>query len=37
LGVSANILNYALFWINVVMSAMLGGELQNISDIDLTE
>jgi hypothetical protein len=37
LGVSGNVLSYALNWMNVVTSAMLGGELQNISDIDLTE
>jgi hypothetical protein len=37
LSVSGNILSYAKNWTNVVITAMLGGELQNLSDIDSTE
>jgi hypothetical protein len=37
LGVSGYILEYAMNWTNVAMAAMLGGELQNLSDIDSTE
>jgi hypothetical protein len=36
-GVLGNIMNYAINVINVVTSAMLGGELQNLSDIDPTK
>ncbi|KAG1741230.1 hypothetical protein EDD22DRAFT_921355 [Suillus occidentalis] len=35
--VRGNILSDAMNWTNVVIIAMLGGELQNLSDIDLTE
>jgi hypothetical protein len=37
LGVSGNILVYAANATNLVITAMLGGELQNLSDIDSTE
>jgi hypothetical protein len=37
LGVSGNIMDYGINGTSVVINAMLGGELQNLSDIDSTE
>jgi hypothetical protein len=37
LGVSGNIMGYALNGTNVVVTAMLGGELQYLGDIGSTE
>jgi hypothetical protein len=37
LGVSGNIVNYARNGTNVFITAMLSGELPNLSDIHLTE